>query len=70
MTAIASIVTNAFTSVQPMALPLIGIALFIAGIYWGLIDSNHGKGKAIAALVGGAIAFNAAPIATALAALH
>jgi len=53
-----------------MALPLIGIALFIAGIYWGLIDSNHGKGKAIAALVGGAIAFNAAPIATALAALH
>ena len=70
MTALQSLANSAFTGALPLGLPLIGLALLLGGVTWALIDPNHGKTKVIAALVGGSIAFNAQPIATALQALH
>jgi len=60
---LAGIVTSAEATV---VLPAISLALVIAGIYWAFTHSEHGKTKAIAALMGGALAIMAPSLATAL----
>ena len=60
---LAGIVTSAESTV---VLPAISLALLIAGVYWAFTHSEHGKTKAIAALMGGALAIMAPSLATAL----
>jgi hypothetical protein len=60
---LAGIVTSAEATV---VLPAISLALLIAGLYWAFTHSEHGKTKAIAALIGGALAIMAPAITTAL----
>ena len=62
-TFITGIVTSAEATV---VLPLIALSLILAGIYWAYGNHEHGKGKATAALIGGAIALMAQPLSAAL----
>jgi hypothetical protein len=60
---LAGIVTSAEAQI---VLPAVSLALLIAGLYWAFTHSEHGKTKAIAALMGGALAIMAPSIATSL----
>jgi hypothetical protein len=60
---LSGIVTSAEARV---VLPAVSLALLIAGLYWAFTHSEHGKTKAIAALMGGALAIMAPTLATAL----
>lgn len=62
-TFITGIVTSAEATI---VLPIIALCLIIAGLYWAFNGHEHGKGRASAALFGGALALMAQPIATAL----
>ena len=60
---LSSIVSSAESTV---VLPAVGLALLISGLYWAFTHSEHGKTKAVAALMGGALAIMAPALATAL----
>lgn len=63
---IAAWLTTTLTALMTLALPLVGIALFVAGAYWALGNSNHGKEKAFAAFLGGVLMLSAQSLATSL----
>jgi TrbC/VIRB2 pilin len=58
---IAGIVTSAEAQI---VLPAVSLALILAGLYWMFTRSEHGKEKAMAALMGGALAIMAPSIVT------
>lgn len=60
---LSSIVASAEGTI---VLPAASLALLIAGLYWMFTHSEHGKTKAVAALMGSALAIMAPAITTAL----
>lgn len=60
------LVTGLLAQLMPFAIPLVTIFLFIAGLYWASGNQNHGKEKAIAAFIGGAIMLGAQTMASGL----
>ncbi len=62
-TFINGIVTSAEATV---VLPAVALALMLAGLYWAHSNHEHGKQKAMAGLIGGALAIMAPSISTAL----
>jgi VIT1/CCC1 family predicted Fe2+/Mn2+ transporter len=63
---IAAWLTSSLASLLTLAIPLVGLALFIAGVYWALGNHNHGRDRAIAAMIGGAIMLSAQTLASAI----
>jgi hypothetical protein len=67
LTPVGTFISGVVTSAEAtIVLPVVALCLIIAGIYWAFNGHEHGKGRAMAALLGGAVAFMAQPIATAL----
>ena len=64
---LGTFVTGVVTSAEStVVLPIIALALILAGVYWAFGNHEHGKSRAIAALLGGALALMAQPLAAAL----
>lgn len=63
---IVTLITGFLAQLTPLAIPLVTIFLFLAGAYWASGNQNHGKEKAIAAFIGGAIMLGAQTMASGL----
>lgn len=67
LTPVGTFINGIATALESsIVLPCVGIALILAGIYWMFTRSEHGKEKAVAALMGGALAFMGPSLAAAL----
>jgi hypothetical protein len=63
---LVSFATSLLTSAQPLAIPIVGIALFIAGVTLAFGNHQHGKVGVAMALVGGAVMLSAQTMAAAV----
>jgi hypothetical protein len=58
--------TGLLTSAQPLVIPIVGIALFIAGVTLAFGNHQHGKVGVAMALAGGAVMLGAQQMAAAI----
>lgn len=63
---VASLLTSAAGA---LIAPVVGVGLFLAGIAWAFGNSQEGKGKSIAAMIGGAVMILAPGIGASIAAM-